>query len=141
MYIITHTLLQHQEMTLYQIWWRASIPVPLVFLSHLVENPSIDRGTFRFFHHIWWRTKASIPVPLVFLFTSGGEPKNRSRHLSSFFSHLVENPSIDPGTSRLSFHIWWRTQESIPAPLVFFSTSGGEPKHRSRYLSIICFHI
>jgi len=33
-------------------------------------------------------------------------------------SHLVENPSIDPGTSRL-----------------FFITSGGEPGHRSLYLS------
>ena len=68
---------------------------------------------------IWVRTRASIPVSLDFFFiTFDGEPGLRYRYLSTFLSHLVENPGMNPGTSRL-----------------FVFTSGGEPGHRSLYLS------
>lgn len=51
---------------------------------------------------------------------SGWEPERRSRYLSTFLSHVVENPNFDLGTSRLFCHIWWRIRAWISVPLVFF---------------------
>ena len=56
------------------IWWKtqASIAVPLVFLSHLVENPRIDRGTFRFFLSHLVENPSIDPGTSRFFVTSGG---------------------------------------------------------------------
>jgi hypothetical protein len=106
------------------------------FILDLVE--SIDPGTSRlfvtsggkpkhrsrylsYFYHIWWRTQGSIAVPFGFFYHISWKTQALIPVPLVFLSHLVDNPSIDPGTSRLSFHMWWRTQASIQAPLVFFS--------------------
>jgi hypothetical protein len=112
----------------YHIWWitQASIAVPLVFSPHLVENPRIDPGTSRLFWNIWWRSQVSIPAPLVFFVTSGGGPKHRSRCLSTFLPHLLENPSIDLGTSWFFLSYLVESLASMSVPVDFFFLSGGE---------------
>jgi hypothetical protein len=64
------------------------------------------------------------------------------QHKKNLILDLGENPSIDPGISRLFFyHIWWRTRTSISVPVDFFVTFGGESGHESRYLLSFCYHI
>lgn len=113
----------------------------------------LTKGLLEVYHHthfyntpqktlywIWVRTRASIPVPFDFFITCGGEPGLRSRYLSTFLSYLVENPGMNLSTSRLFYHIWWRTWASISVLFDFFCHIWWRTRYLLSFLSQIRGH-